>query len=141
MVESPAAGELTPFEKILWRIKQWFRWNVSHRLPHLIWYGDEVDVTVRFSEDPLDPELDPDDPLAGLFSGILAETRTLLQEAGIDFDTGQGDHGRDWEWDWSLSGPISVAFRRRAKNPDKRKARPKLRLVKTDILANKEPET
>ena len=42
------------------------------------------------------------------------------------FDLGLIKHepgigGRDWEWDWSLSGPISVTFRGRAARPGQRK--------------------
>ncbi len=38
--------------------------------------------------------------------------QSKLHEAGIDFDTGYAfDSGvRDWQWDWSLDGPVSVTI-------------------------------
>jgi hypothetical protein len=35
----------------------------------------------------------------------------LLREMGICFDTGGGCGGRDWEWDYSLQGPVKVLFK------------------------------
>ena len=37
-----------------------------------------------------------------------------LGEAGVSFDTGYGmqSRTRDWEFDWSLGGPVLVEFRR-----------------------------
>ena len=32
---------------------------------------------------------------------------------GIHFDTGAGCGNRDWEWDWSLRGPIEIHFVRK----------------------------
>ena len=45
----------------------------------------------------------------------LWTVQKLLNEViGVRFDTGYSmvDGGRDWEWDWSLSGPVKVTFRR-----------------------------
>lgn len=38
------------------------------------------------------------------------EAQKHLRGAGVSFDTGYSltDNTRDWEWDWSLSGPISL---------------------------------
>jgi len=37
-----------------------------------------------------------------------------LRKAGVSFDTGYafGTRSRDWEWDWSLGGPVEVRYRR-----------------------------
>ncbi|MHA1815235.1 MAG: hypothetical protein ACTSX1_04465 [Candidatus Heimdallarchaeaceae archaeon] len=35
-----------------------------------------------------------------------------LHAAGIHFDTGAGFGCRDWEWDYSLQGPIKIYFKR-----------------------------
>lgn len=98
---------------------QWLR-NIWARRPRLVWPGDEIDVGVTFTDETLDPS----DPHRSLFSGRMAEVEAALLEAGIKFDRGIGLGGRDWEWDWSLSGPISVRFRCLAKKPENRRARP-----------------
>ena len=51
----------------------------------------------------------------------LNKAKQHLNEIGITFDSGMGFDGRDWEWDYSLEGPISVRFKRRAANPERRK--------------------
>ena len=38
----------------------------------------------------------------------LFEIERLLAKNGITFDTGSGFGKRDWQWDWSLEGPIEV---------------------------------
>jgi hypothetical protein len=38
----------------------------------------------------------------------LFQIEKLFAELGIIFDTGGGCGGRDWEWDYSLSGPVKV---------------------------------
>lgn len=47
----------------------------------------------------------------------LYQVQRLLGELGISFDTGMnlGSQIRDWEWDWSLKGPVKVVFRRYVK--------------------------
>lgn len=94
-------------------------------IPHLVWYGAEVDVGVVFSTD----KLAPDDPMRSLFSGEMAEIEDRLRGVGIQFDRGVGLGGRDWEWDWSLRGPISVRFRRSAQKPERRREAPRPTLV------------
>ncbi len=115
----PAGHEMIGFELFWHGISLRWRRHVLRRLPRLVWPGDEIDVTVTFSQDPLDP----DDPMHGLFSGGLYEIEQQLSHMGIGFDRGQGCYGRDWEWDRSLDGPISVTFRSRAKRPERRKAK------------------
>jgi len=120
------AEEMRGIELLFSNIKRWFYWNISRRLPRLVWLDDEIDINIRFSEDPLIP----DDPERGLFSGTLADVEKQLSDIGIYFDRGQGEDGRDWQWDWSLRGPISVTFKSRATQPEIRKPRkPKPRLV------------
>lgn len=120
------ATEMTGPQLIISTIKRWFYWNVSRRLPRLVWVDQEIDINIRFSEDPLTP----DAPIQGLFSGTLADVEKQLSDIGIGFDRGQGEDGRDWQWDWSLSGPISVTFKSVATKPEIRKPRkPKLRIV------------
>lgn len=44
------------------------------------------------------------------------EARTILNDLGIKFDSGGDSNGDecviDWEFDWSLKGPIKVFFKR-----------------------------
>jgi len=42
----------------------------------------------------------------------LFKVEELLREMGLHFDTGASSDVRDWEWDWSLKGPVKVYFRR-----------------------------
>lgn len=87
-----------------------YRWHSFLNLfPRLVWPGQEVEVGVTFTE----PSLDPDgDALAQLREGVLPDIERKLDDIGIEFDTGLGREGRDWEWDYSLRGPIKVTFRR-----------------------------
>lgn len=51
----------------------------------------------------------------------VMELEKLLNEMGITFDTGGDSTSRNWEWDWSLSGPVNVYFKRFVEdNPDNR---------------------
>jgi hypothetical protein len=36
------------------------------------------------------------------------EIERLLHKIGVHFDTGAGFGFRDWNWDYSLSGPVQV---------------------------------
>jgi len=72
----------------------------------------EVGVSLRVPKDKLN---------------LLWVAEDALRELGISFDTGStlsdGDSMlRNWEWDWSLSGPIEVRFRnwREARTAQKR---------------------
>ena len=121
--------------KILNRIirEVWY-WRLRRWIPVLVWRGQQVDVTITFTEDCLDLSEGGDpDAMRKLFSGGLREIENRLREMGIHFDTGMGGGGRDWEWDFSLSGPVKVSFRGRARHPEKRARppeRPKPVLVK-----------
>jgi len=40
----------------------------------------------------------------------LHEAEKCLMEAGVSFDTGAGFGARDWNFDWSLKGPVKVVL-------------------------------
>jgi hypothetical protein len=42
----------------------------------------------------------------------LEEIEAIFRDLGIHFDTGSDGGSRDWEWDWSLIGPIKVYFKK-----------------------------
>jgi hypothetical protein len=120
MSESPqCAREMTPAE-IAWSRFKSHMVRLRRKLPYLVWHGDELDVRVTVQAAPL---------------GKISATENIwcaeqsLRDLGISFDTGSGFNGRDWEWDWSLKGPISIAFRGRASKPERRMERPKPKLV------------
>ncbi len=49
----------------------------------------------------------------------LRRAEQALSDAGIHFDTGTAygrEHTRDWEFDWSLQGPVSVEISDRTKS-------------------------
>lgn len=114
-----------------WRVGLSRMYSVLLRLrrryiPYLVWYDQEVDVTVTFTADKLpimtggDVQEVSREALRELWGGPVAEIENNLSRLGIGFDKGLGREGRDWEWDWSLKGPISVRFRRRTKDISKR---------------------
>ncbi len=111
----PVGREMTAIEYLISRMGIWAT-RLRRRFPYLVWYNSEIDVVVTFKEDPIRQGA----PLAGFQRGRLPEIARLLSEIGITFDSGQGCSGRDWEWDWSLEGPISVRFRRRCQRPERR---------------------
>lgn len=131
IIDTPAATadpnvrSMTRLEAAVGRAKGWLL-RLRRRLPYLVWYGDEIDVRVTFSQDKLD---DVTNPFRQLFSGELFELEKRLGNIGIGFDRGVGFDGRDWEWDWSLKGPISVTFRGRASKPWLRRDPPQLFIV------------
>lgn len=93
--------------------------RARRKLPYLVWWNDELDVCVTFKDDKLRAST-----LGGAAQqfgvGYLPDIKTKLNEIGISFDSGMGLEGRDWEWDWSLQGPISVKFRGRSARPELR---------------------
>ena len=106
------------------RVRYWLV-QLRRKLPYLVWYNDEVDLTMTLIEH----KLNPDDPFASLFTGSAAEVVQAFRNIGIGFDTGCGEGGYDLELDWSLKGPISCRFRGRAKEPGRRKSRPRPELA------------
>jgi hypothetical protein len=118
--------DMNLFQFIRFNFGGWWIHNVARRLPTLIWWNDELDVTVTFKEAKM-PEMTfdpasgfPAEALGYLGQGQLADIERKLGEIGISFDHGGSARGRDWEWDWSLRGPISVRFRSRASKPERR---------------------
>jgi hypothetical protein len=116
--EPAIARELTKWELFLSRIDYYWT-QLRRKFPYLVWYDQEIDVGVRFVSYRLFAA-DFDEAFAQFYSGKIYEAERLLKDVGLHFDTGMGCGGRDWEWDYSLTGPISVRFRRRARYPDKR---------------------
>ena len=47
----------------------------------------------------------------------LFEIEQKLLDLGISFDTGAGFGQRDWEWDWSLKGPVKFTIRKKEEQP------------------------
>lgn len=82
---------------------------IRRRFPHLVWYGDEIDVSVTIKANP----------------NLAADVESALDDIGLSFDRGGNLDERDWEWDWSLRGPISVSFRGVTIDPSKRDAWPR----------------
>ena len=128
------AREMTRWESVVLSVKYWAV-RQRRRLPYLVWYGDELDVGVTLSQDKLTANT-----LEGAFqqfnNGAFVEIEKIFSEMGIGFDKGLGCDGRDWEWDWSLKGPISVRFRSRATKPDQRMERSKPRLIAVSSRGN-----
>ncbi len=55
---------------------------------------------------------------------LFFEITRALPLLGVSFDTGSDGKGFDWEWDWSLRGPVKVHFRRfTSDNPKNRYVR------------------
>lgn len=118
--------EMTPWQQRISRLRWWWTHYRRRHLPYLVWYNDELDVVVTFKDDKLyagsfDNEQEAMGAAVGQFArGVLPYVKQQLNEIGIEFDSGLGLNGRDWEWDWSLRGPISVRFRGRAAKPERR---------------------
>src|SRR5690349_18830397 len=93
-------GVISGWQLTRFRLASWLA-SLRSRLPSLVWYGQKIHVRVTLSHIPFEQ---------------CQEIENRLDELGIRFDTGQGAEGRDWEWDWSLSGPISVRFVSRARD-------------------------
>lgn len=108
--EASQPREMTPRELVIYRLRSWWYRHISRRVPRLVWIGDEIDVSVHFQGIA---------SLGGDPARLFDIERTLY-DLGVHFDTGSGWEGRDWEWDWSLSGPIHVKFRGHAKHPENR---------------------
>ncbi len=125
---NPIAREMNWHEKIASRIAIQLT-RLRRKLPYLVWYNDEVDVTVTFSQYCLPRGADLDEAMSYLYRSRMADIEQALSDIGIGFDRGGGYDGRDWEWDRSLKGPISVRFHERARNPHLRTARPKPCLI------------
>lgn len=111
-----AAREMTRWEWLRSRVSIWWTLNITRCIPHLVWYGDELDALITF-KDP--------DPQA------MHKADEAMRDLGLEFDAGwwMDPPAREWEWDYCLRGPVSVKFKGRAKHPDHRVIRPKPMLV------------
>lgn len=126
---SPAAVEMPSIWRQIWTrfCNRLVRFRRRY-IPMLVWYGDEVDVRLTFTENrlPKGMTFSPDDPgsiahvVSPLQSGRLHEIEQSLLEIGVSFDTGMGFGGRDWDLDWSLKGPLRISMVGRAKRTERR---------------------
>ena len=91
--------------KLLWsKIRTFYYRHIYRHIPHLVWPHQEVEVGITFTHLPLGT--------SGVHFESLWQAENALHEVGLSFDTGAGCNGRDWEWDWSLKGPVQVRFYR-----------------------------
>jgi hypothetical protein len=134
MTDPNVGRMMTPWEQF-WSNARGRLIRFRRKLPYLVWYGDELDVRVTFFDDALQEDHDIEGGLRQFQSGELHTIQRRLNELGITFDSGMGAAGRDWEWDWSLKGPISVTFRRRCQNPQYRASLHTLNKVMAEIRA------
>lgn len=89
-------------------------------IPYLVFYDQEIDVLVTWKENKLSQNADVNAALKQLNQGHLAQIENMMSEIGITFDKGIGFEGRDWEWDFSLTGPVNVKFRKPCVTEEKR---------------------
>ena len=106
--------EMTAMDRVALRLRMMWT-SFSRRFPRLVWYGQEVEVNIQFVSDRLPHTDSPNEALTYLWDGPLNDARNSLLRAGVEFDQGMGFGGRDWQWDWSLRGPVRVEFLRVAK--------------------------
>lgn len=126
----PLARETSVIERIRSRLRGCLT-RLRRRLPHVIWAGQEVDVHVTLMGAGPDFEARAE----GDGSRAIRQAQTALHEAGIQFDSGGGLGVRDWQWDYSLNGPISVTLVGKARRPDRRREALKPRLVVSNPAA------
>lgn len=122
--EPHAAREMGRLEALFHRIKSWLIWQ-RRKLPYLVWWNDEIDMTITL----LGHKLREDGDLSDLFTGSGAGVAEAFNSMGIEFDRGVGLGGYDLEFDWSLRGPISCRFRGRTAHPERRRSAPRPELV------------
>ena len=100
-VDNPSVQrEMTRWERIKERTSAFFKYRVRRKLPYLVWYGERIWVRVQLTEYGIGGDL-----------STAWKAEDALKANGVTFDTGTGGVGRDWEWDWSLKGPIQITFR------------------------------
>lgn len=86
--------------------------------------GREVAVGIHFDLTMFKPE-----DLDKLFAA-----ESLLRQIGVTFDTGSNGKTRDWEWDWSLNGPVKVSYKNFVdEDPQNRHVRAKQKLENGNI--------
>lgn len=107
-----------PYKPSIWqKVKSevGFWWNrFMYSMPRLVWPGQEVDVTIHFNGIGLSQR-------TGDFNEWLAEIKNAeiknyydaivaLNSMGVHFDTGVGLDCAEWNFDYSLSGPVKVRY-------------------------------
>lgn len=86
-----------PYGTLRWKLYHLWLWIKGWRIVHR---GDLVDVGIGIA-------CPDDESLRKVFA-----VEKCLHEMGIHFDTGFGCGQRDWEMDYSLSGPIEIYFKK-----------------------------
>lgn len=64
-------------------------------------YGKKVAVNIQFDLTKMTAEQ----------KKTLRKITLLMSSLGITYDTGTDGDIYDWEWDYSLSGPVRVSFK------------------------------
>lgn len=103
--------EMTKFERTINTIKQKLVLFRRKHIPFIVYWDDEVNVCVTWLENKLPEGVTKEAAIKVLNSGPIYQIENLASEIGVDFDKGISFEGRDWEWDFSLRGPISLKFR------------------------------
>ncbi|WP_291442829.1 hypothetical protein [Desulfovibrio sp.] len=83
--------------KNLWQTLR--RWRACY-IPSIVWRRQPIQAGIHFDLSKVDMK-------------DIFEIEKLLNKNGIHFDTGAGCGKRTWEWDFSLSGPVEVCFKRK----------------------------
>jgi hypothetical protein len=65
-------------------------------------FDEEVEVRIQFDTSEMSKKQ----------FEYLQSAQDYLHKAGIRFDSGGTQGQYDWEFDWSLNGPVKVNFRR-----------------------------
>ena len=81
-------------------LRRWIKRLWIRYFPSIVWRRQQVEVGIAFDLNNVDRK-------------DLFEIERLLSKNGIHFDTGAGCGKRNWEWDFSLQGPIEVRFKRK----------------------------
>ena len=82
------------------KLQRWAKKLWACYIPSIVWRRQRVEVGIHFD-------------LRKVNQKDLFEIEKLLSKNGIHFDTGAGCGKRDWEWDFSLRGPVEVRFKRK----------------------------
>lgn len=81
-------------------LRQWIKRLWIRYIPNIVWRRQQVEVGIAFDLNKVDTK-------------DLFEIERLLSKNGIHFDAGAGCGRRNWEWDFSLRGPVEVRFKRK----------------------------
>jgi len=90
----------------------------EHRL---IRFHDDADFFVCKTKPEMNVYVRIRFPVKGIALQKIFEAETLLNEAGVHFDTGYGGGIRDWEFDWSLEGAYVEKVKDLPKKADKKR--------------------